>query len=137
MNALEEWIIEDMIERLGEIEDLDGYEGYVCDLSWLLYEDDNHSGVIGSYIYYEDAKKWIHTFWGELKDEVEEYKCGIGEYPNPFENECAFMVKIVLNAAGRLICESTWVRENWNEEVTYTKDIIKQIKTELQEAIAD
>lgn len=41
------------------------------------------------------------------------------------------MVKIVLNAASRLITNSEWVQENWNEE------IVKQIKAELKEAIAD
>ena len=137
MNALEEWIVEDMIERLDEIEDLDGYEGYVCDLSYFLYEDDNHNGVITGYAYYDEAKEWINQFWGELKDEMEDYEFNFGEYPNPFENECAFMVKIILNAAGRLLFESEWIQENWNEEVTYTKEIIEKIKAELQEVIAD
>lgn len=134
MNALEKWIVEDMIERLDGVEDLGGYP---CDLAYLLYEEDNYNGVIGGYIYYQDAKDWINTYWNELKDEMEDYEFNFGEYPNPFENECAFMVKIVLNAASRLITESEWVRENWNEEVEYSADIVKQIKAELKEAIAD
>ena len=134
MNALEKWVIEDMIERLDGVEDLGGY---VADIAHLLYEEDNYNGVIGWYVSYNDAKEWINKFWDELKDEVEEYKFNAGEYPNPFENECAFMVKIVLNAAGRLISKSEWVRENWDEKVEYTADIVKQIKAELQEAIAD
>lgn len=134
MNALEKWIVEDMIERLDSVEDLGGYP---CDLAYLLYEEDNYNGVIGGYIYYQDAKDWINTYWDELKDEMEDYEFNFGEYPNPFENECAFMVKIVINAASRLITESEWVRENWNEEVTYTKEIVEQIKAELKEAIAD
>lgn len=134
MNALEKWIVEDMIERLDGVEDLGGYP---CDLAYLLYEEDNYNGVIGGYIYYQDAKDWINKFWNELKDEMEDYEFNLGEYPNPFENECVFMVKIVLNAASRLITESEWVRENWNEEVEYSADIVKQIKAELKEAIAD
>lgn len=134
MNALERWIVEDMIDRLDNMEDMGGH---VSDIAFYLYEEDNYNGVIGSYIYYQDAKDWINKFWDELKKEVEEYKIDVGEYPNPFENECAFMVKIVLNAAGRLIYESTWVRENWNEEVTYTADVLKQIKEELKKAIED
>lgn len=46
------------------------------------------------------------------------------------------MVKIVLNAASRLITNSEWVQEHWDEEVTYTKEIVEQIKAELKEAIA-
>ena len=134
MNALKQWIIEDMIDRLDDIEDL---EGYTSDLVYLLYEEDNYNGVIGSYIYYQDAKDWINKFWDELADEMDDYKFGFGEYPNPFENECAFMVKIILNAAGGLITKSGWVSEHWNDKVTYTNEIIKQIKEELQEAIED
>lgn len=104
MNALEKWIVEDMIDRLDNVEELGGY---VCDLAYLLYE------------------------------EMEDYQFNFSEYPNPFENECAFMVKIVLNAASRLITNSEWVQENWNEEVEYTAGIVKQIKAELKEAIAD
>ena len=132
MNALEKWIVEDMIDRLDEIEELGGY---VCDLAYLLYEGDNHNGVISGYAYYSDAKEWIEQFWGELKDEMEDYEFNFSEYPNPFENECVFMVKIVLNAASRLITNSEWVQENWDEEVTYTKEIVEQIKAELKEAI--
>ena len=131
MNALEKWIVEDVIERLDNIEDLGGY---VCDLAYLLYEEDNYNGVVTCYAYYSDAREWINTYWNELKDEMEDYEFNFGEYPNPFENECAFMVKIVLNAASRLINESEWVQKHWNEEVTYTKEIVEQIKAELKEA---
>lgn len=134
MNALEKCIVEDMIDRLDSVEDLGGYP---CDLAYLLYEEDNYNGVITGYAYLSEAREWINTFWNELKDEMEDYEFNLGEYPNPFENECVFMVKIVLNAASRLINESEWVRENWNEEVEYSADAIKQIKAELQEAIAD
>lgn len=134
MNTLEKWIVEDMIERLDSVEDLGGYP---CDLAYLLYEEDNYNGVITGYAYFSDAKEWINTFWEELKEEMEDYQFNFGEYPNPFENECAFMVKIVLNAASRLITNSEWVNEHWNEEVTYTKEIVEQIKAELKEAIAD
>ena len=134
MNALEKWIVEDMIERLDSVEDLGGYP---CDLAYLLYEGDNYNGVITGYAYYSDAKEWIEKFWSELKEEMEDYEFNFGEYPNPFENECAFMVKIILNAASRLITNSEWVQENWNEEVEYTEEVIKQIKAELQEAISD
>lgn len=134
MNALEKWVVEDMIDRLDNVEELGGY---VCDLAYLLYEEDNYNGVITCYACYSDAKEWIEQFWGELKEEMEDYQFNFSEYPNPFENECVFMVKIVLNAASRLITESEWVQENWNEEVEYTEEVIKQIKAELQEAITD
>ena len=134
MNALEKWIVEDMIDRLDNVEELGGY---VCDLAYLLYEEDNYNGVITGYACYSDAKEWIEQFWVELKEEMEDYQFNFSEYPNPFENECVFMVKIVLNAASRLITESEWVQENWNEEVEYTEEVIKQIKAELQEAITD
>lgn len=133
MNALEKWVIEDMINRLDGVEDL---EGYVADLSFLLYEEDNYSGVIDGYMYYEDAKEWIRTFWDDLRDEVENFFINSGEQLNPFDNECAFMVNVIINAASRLISKSAWVNKHWDEEVTYTEDIIKQIKTELEEAIA-
>lgn len=134
MNALEKWIIEDMIDRLDEV---DGSEGYVCDLSLLLYEDDNYNGVITGYYSSSAVKEWIDKHWDDLNKEMEDYKFNTGEYLNPFEDAHAFMVRIVLNATGRLISESAWVCENWNEEVTYTEDIIKQIKAELQKAIED
>nr|DAE83099.1 MAG TPA: hypothetical protein [Caudoviricetes sp.] len=134
MNKLEKWILENMINRLESVE---GLGGYVCDLAYLLYEEDNYSGVIANYSRYNDAKEWIITFWDELDEEVEEYKSNFGEYPNPFENECAFMVRIVLNAAYRLIPESKWIWDNWDENVTYTKEIIEQIEKELEEKIRD
>lgn len=134
MNDLEKCIVEDMIDRLDSVEDLGGYP---CDLAYLLYEEDNYNGVITGYAYFSEAREWINTFWDELKEEMEDYEFNFGEYPNPFENECAFMVKIVLNAASRLITNSEWVQENWDEEVEYTEEVIKQIKAELKEAIAD
>ena len=135
MNELEKWIVEDMIDRLDSVEDLGGYP---CDLAYLLYEEDNYNGVITGYAYFSEAREWINTFWDELKEEVEDYHFNFGEYPNPFENECAFMVKIVLNAASRLITNSEWVNEHWNDDnITYTADAIKQVKAELQEAMKD
>lgn len=132
MNELEKWIVEDMVERLDNVE---GLEGYPCDLAFLLYEEDNHNGVITGYSRFSDAKKWIIDFWDDLQYEVDEYRDNFLDYPNPFENECAFMVIIVINAAGRLIGDSAWIDEHWNDEMTYTKEVIKQIKKELKELI--
>lgn len=132
LNELEKWIVEDMIERLDNVYGLDGYP---CDLAFSLYDEDNHNGVISGYSQFSGAKEWIKTFWDELQYEAEDYKFNFGEYLNPFENECTFMVCIVLNAAGRLIAESEYIDEHWNDEVTYTKEVIEQIKSELKELI--
>lgn len=132
MNALEKWIVEDMIDRLDDLEDIGGH---VSDITFYLYESDNYNGVISGYASFSDVKEWINKYWDDLGKEMEEYKFNVGEYLNPFEDAHTFMVKIVLNAAGRLISESAWVRENWNKELGYTADVIEQIKKELQEAI--
>ena len=132
MNALEKWIVEDMIERLDDLEDMGGS---VSDITFYLYESDNYNGVISGYAAFSDVKKWIDKYWDDLGKEMEEYKFNVGEYLNPFEDAHMFMVKIVLEVAGRLISKSEWVRENWNKELGYTADVLKQIKKELQEAI--
>lgn len=134
MNELEKWIVEDMINRLDVVEGLEGYPG---DLAFLLYEEDNYNGVITNYAYKEDVDEWIHTYWDDLGEAVEEYEFGCGESLNPFSERYKFMVCIVITMASRLIGKSEYVNEHWNDEITYTAEIIEQIKKELKDSIKD
>ena len=126
MNNLQKWIIEEMIEHLQEME---GQVVYGCDLAFTLFEGENNAGSYTCNAY--EAGKWIKEYWDYLGEVVEDYKFTYGELPvNPLVNEETFQVQLIMFLASRLICGSTFIEVNWNEEIELTEETIKQIVSE-------
>ena len=126
MNALEKWVLQEMVEHLEEME---GQVVYGCDLAFKLFEYENYVGSYTCNSY--SSNQWIREYWDFLGEEVEEYKYMIGESPNNcFDNPEVFQIQIILSMASRLVSNSDFVEDNWNEEIEFTADVIKKIVSE-------
>lgn len=126
MNSLEKWVMQEMMWHL---EDLEGQVVYGCSLAFRLFESENNTGSYTCSAY--KAGRWIKEYWDYLGEVVEDYKFNYGELPvNPLVNEETFQLQIIIFLASRLVCESTFIEVNWNEEIELTEETIKQIVSE-------
>ena len=120
-----------------EIEEwLDDNEGsihYACDLDTLVVESDNIDGafVLGR----ESAMEFIRDYYEDARDTFQDWKDNTGESINPFENPEEFTVLMESYGVRKLLNESEFIRDNWDEEVVLTPDVINQIKSELNQAL--
>ena len=126
MNELEKWVMNEMVEHL---EDLEGQVCYGCDLAFELFKSENIDGSFTCSAH--KSREWINEYWDYLGEVVEDYEFNYGEVPvNPLVNEEAFQLQIIIFLASRLVCESTFIEVNWNEEIELTEETIKQIVSE-------
>lgn len=126
MNELEKWVMNEMVEHL---EDLEGQVVYGCDLAFTLFESENIDGSFTCSAH--KSREWINEYWDYLGEVVEDYEFNYGELPvNPLVNEEAFQLQIIIFLASRLVCESTFIEVNWNEEIELTEETIEQIVSE-------
>ena len=126
MNELEKWVMNEMVEHLEEME---GQVVYGCDLAFTLFEGENNTGSYTCNAY--SSSQWIKEYWDYLGEVVEDYEFNYGELPvNPLVNEEAFQLQIIIFLASRLVCESTFIEVNWNDEIELTEETIKQIVSE-------
>ena len=126
MNELEKWVMNEMVEHLEEME---GQVVYGCDLAFTLFESENNTGSYTCNAY--SSSQWIKEYWDYLGEVVEDYEFNYGELPvNPLVNEEAFQLQIIIFLASRLVCESTFIEVNWNDEIELTEETIKQIVSE-------
>ena len=126
MNELEKWVLNEMVEHL---EDLEGQVCYGCDLAFELFKSENIDGSFTCSAH--KSREWIKEYWDYLGEVVEDYEFNYGEVPvNPLVNEEAFQLQIIIFLSSRLVCESTFVEVNWNEEIELTEETIEQIVSE-------
>lgn len=126
MNELEKWVLQEMAEHL---EDLEGQVVYGCDLDFELFKSKNIDGSFTCSAH--KSREWINEYWDYLGEVVEDYEFNYGELPvNPFDSEEIFQLQIIIFLASRLVCESTFVEVNWNEEIELTEETIEQIVSE-------
>lgn len=125
-------IIKRIIDRLYDYEDT---KVYACDLAYSLFESENIDGTF-TYSSYE-AKEWIKNNFDEIGEVWEELKFQFGsEYLmdfNPFDNPEKFMVLVILESASYILGQCKTVQDNWDNEMTLTKENIKKIEKELKE----
>ena len=131
MNRLEKWVLQEMMEHL---EDLEGQVVYGCDLAFTLFENENINGSYTCNAY--ASRQWIKRYWDELCGIIEDYEVDYGELPvNPFVNAEAFQVQIILHMASRLVGESDYIEEHWDNDIELTADVIKTIVSEWSECL--
>ena len=131
MNRLENWVMQEMVWHLKEME---GQTVYGCDLGFQLFEKENCDGSYTCNAY--SAGEWIREYWHDLGGVVEEYEFNYGELPvNPFDNPEVFQVQIILDMASSLAAESDYIKECWNDEIELTEDIIEKIVAEWSECL--
>lgn len=125
-------IINRIIDKLYDYEDT---EVYGADLAYTLFESENIDGTF-TYNTYE-AKEWIKQNFDEIGEVWEELKFQFGsEYLmdfNPFDNPEKFMVLVILESASYILGQCKTVQNNWDNEMTLTKENIKKIEKELKE----
>lgn len=128
MATIKEFVADVLMDKLDEYE---GNSSYGCDLAYYLLQQYNADG---SYTYstYE-AKKWVHEYFDELADIVNDMTEEDLAPCNVFDNPEAFQVQIMLYVAGELLGQCDTVMAFWNEEQELTEEIIAKIKEELNE----
>ena len=136
LNDLEKDVLSRMIDNL---DDLEGHEGYVSELAFTLFENENINGSM-TYSTYK-ASQWIMENFHDLGDVVEDMAAEWGITPNPFNNPEAFMVQVVLYLAEQLVYESAYLQRGRDEEeidaITYDEETIALIRREWEEALND
>ena len=133
LNNLEKSVLSMMIDR---INDMEGRDGYVSDLAFDLFENENATGSIDCSAWC--AEEWIAEHFHDLSDVVDEMAAEWDITPNPFASPETFQVQVVLFLAGRLIDLSDFVARRYEEEcdaITYDTETIETIKQEWEEAL--
>lgn len=126
MNVLENWVMNEMVEHLEEME---GQVVYGCDLAFKLFKSENIDGSFTCSAH--KSREWINEYWDYLGEVIEDYEFNYVEVPiNPLVNEEIFQLQIINFLASRLVVESTLVEVNWDEEIELTEETIEQIVSE-------
>ena len=134
LNDLEKDVLSRMIDKL---DDLEGRDGYVSELAFTLFENENINGSM-TYSTYK-AEQWIAEHFHDLADVVEDMAADWDITPNPFSNPEKFMVQVVLYLAEQLVYESAYLRRGRDEEeidaLTYDEETIALIRREWEEVL--
>jgi hypothetical protein len=126
LNNLEKDVLERMIDHL---DDLEGYDGYVSELAFTLFEGENIDGTM-TYSTYK-AEEWIAEHFHDLGDVVEDMSEAWDITPNPFANPEVFMLQAVIYIAEQLVYESAYLQRGCDEET------IALIRREWEEALSE
>lgn len=134
LNKLEKDVLARMIDN---IDTLEGRDGYVSELAFTLFENENINGSM-TYSTYK-AEQWIAEHFHDLADVVEDMAADWDITPNPFSNPEAFMVQVVLYLAEQLVYTSDYLLRGRDEEeidaITYDEETIALIRREWEEAL--
>lgn len=135
LNDLEKDVLSRMIDNL---DDLEGRDGYVSELAFTLFENENINGSM-TYSTYK-ASQWIMENFHDLGDVVEDMEDYYGTaHANPFSNPEKFMVQVVLYLAEKLVYTSDYLLRGRDEEeidaITYDGETIALIRLEWEEAL--
>lgn len=136
LNDLEKDVLSHMIDKL---DDLEGHEGYVSELAFTLFENENINGSM-TYSTYK-ASQWIMENFHDLGDVVEDMAADWDITPNPFSNPEKFMVQVVLYLAEQLVYKSDYLLRGRDEEeidaITYDAETVALIRSEWEEALSE
>ena len=136
LNKLEKDVLARMIDN---IDTLEGRDGYVSELAFTLFENENINGSM-TYSTYK-AEQWIAEHFHDLADVVEDMAADWDITPNPFSNPEVFMVQVVLYLAEQLVYTSDYLLRGRDEEeidaITYDEETIALIRREWEEALND
>lgn len=130
LNNLEKSVLSMMIDNL---DDMEGREGYVSDLTFDLFESENATGSITCNAW--AAEEWIGEHFHDLGDVVDEMAAEWDITPNPFASPETFQVQVVLFVASGLVAASDWTDYRDDDAITYDTETIETIKQEWQEAL--
>ena len=134
LNKLEKDVLARMIDNLDTLE---GRDGYVSELAFTLFENENINGSM-TYSTYK-AEQWIAEHFHDLADVVEDMAADWDITPNPFSNPEVFMVQVVLYLAEQLVYMSDYLLRGRDEEeidaITYDEETIALIRREWEEAL--
>jgi hypothetical protein len=129
LNDLEKDVLSRMIDNL---DDLEGRDGYVSELAFTLFENENINGSM-TYSTYK-AEEWIATHFHDLGDVVEQRAAEWDITPNPFANPEVFMVQVVLYLAAQLMYTSDYLAQV-EDEIMYDESTLIRIRREWTEAL--
>ena len=136
LNDLEKDVLSRMIDALDALE---GRDGYVSELAFTLFENENINGSM-TYSTYK-AAQWIAEHFHDLADVVEDMAADWDITPNPFSNPEVFMVQVVLYLAEQLVYTSDYLLRGRDEEeidaITYDEETLALIRREWEEALND
>ena len=105
---------------------------YGCDLGYTITEGINVDGSC-TYSTYK-AKEYIKFWWDEAADYFQYEKDSFGEnLHNPFENPESYMVCMVIEGVNSLLSQSSFIDDNWNNEIELTEKNIKKIIQEIKD----
>lgn len=129
MSSLNDWLREQVIEKLGELRG-EGYSCYPSDLSFRLFETANADGSYTCNAY--KAKQWIKRYFDDLGEIYEEMQKE-WEVKNPFINPEVFQLQVILFKAGDVLYKSKTFSELEFDEVEFTDELLNTIIKELKE----
>lgn len=120
-------LINTVIDRLNDYE---GTNNYMCDLSSILFERENADGSVLYNTY--QTKEFIKENFDLFGDLVEYVNDNFGYTLNPFiEPEKAHVI-LMLEASQSILSKLPTVDKFWNDEKELTQKLIKQLTKELR-----
>lgn len=110
--------------------DFEGFDTYPCDLTHELTLNENYNGCwIGDQ---KTALEFIcNNPW--QASETFDYCQDLDMRVNPFDNPAAYTFYMLYYGVDKLLSESEYLTENWNEQITLTPDVIETITKEINE----
>lgn len=124
-NDFDKSILEDVVEKLKEMEDDTYIENSTTpyDLSFALWEEENNTGSITCNTY--ESQIWIGIYFMDIADYVDKYEEEFEETLNCFKSPEAFQVIITIFATKCLLTDF------WDEGISKER-LIEAIEEEIK-----
>ena len=119
-------LIETIISRLN---DYKGTSNYMCDLSSMLFVNENIDGSVLYNAY--QTKEFIKENFYLFGDLVEYVKDNMNYTLNPFQEPEKAHVWLLLEASQSILSKLPTIDKFWNDEKELTPKLIKQLTKEL------
>lgn len=112
--------------------DFEGKSVYVADLSISLTEDENMGGA---WMSGTEGIEYIKTHWEDASETFEQaifdFGNEIASELNPFSDPGKFTFFMLDYGVRSVLYDSSFMNDNWNEEVELTEDVIETILSEI------
>ena len=117
------------------LNNIEGFEGNYVYGADFCYDVTMAMNTDGTATYSRDsAKEYLKEWWNEAADYYEYHKSNFGEAPiNPFEDPEGYMVCMVICGCSSILSQCKTIDDRWNNQFTLDKEIIAQIKNEVEE----